>query len=309
MPCKKPLEAFKDASGGIVFSELKRHDIRAAIDLPCGQCQWCRLERSRQWAVRCLHEIQLHEHNCFITLTYDDAHLPPAGNLVYNDFQAFMKRLRQDHARACKKQNRSAGKIRFYAAGEYGTKFDRPHFHAILFGTNFNDKILYSGKDKTALYTSKHLDALWRQGECKIGAATFESAAYIARYIMKKITGDPAEEHYKRTNPETGEISNLKPEFNKMSLRPGIGQKWQEKYERDIWPKGKIIVNGIETNVPKYYKKKHKQKGGIKRDETENLQYENEKLAMKNWQDNTPERRLVKDEVLRAKLNLNQRKL
>ena len=113
---------------------FKRRLGSSYVALPCGQCHGCRLERSRQWAVRCLHESTLHAQNCFITLTYDDANLPTNGSLYYPDFQKFVRSLRD------------AGYIfRYYMAGEYGSNFDRPHYHSILFGMHFPDKT-YFGK-------------------------------------------------------------------------------------------------------------------------------------------------------------------
>ena len=151
--------------------------------VPCGQCIGCRLERSRQWAIRCVHEASLHTDNCFITLTYSPDCLPSDGSLNHDDFQKFFKRLRKHIA---------PKKIRYYMCGEYGedlqqpSKLGRPHFHACLFGLDFDDKQLYIVRDDVKLYTSATLEKIWGKGFVTIGDVTFESAAYVARYIAKK---------------------------------------------------------------------------------------------------------------------------
>ena len=176
MSCVHPLSAYQCTDGSIVFDERRKHDISRSLQLPCGQCIGCRLERSRQWAMRCLHEAQLHENNCFITLTYDDAHLPGDRSLHYSDFQKFLKRFRKSLGGA---------KIRYYMAGEYGEKFGRPHWHACIFGYDFHDKKLFKRTAAGSLiYTSEHLKKLWPFGHSSIGDVTFESAAYVARYII-----------------------------------------------------------------------------------------------------------------------------
>ena len=175
-------------------------DIVQAVSLPCGQCIGCRLERSRQWAMRCVHEAQLHEHNCFITLTYDDTHLPSDQSLHYRDFQLFIKRLRKRFPTT---------KISYYMAGEYGENFGRPHYHACIFGLDFHDKKLWKRTTSGSLiYRSSDLEALWPFGYSSIGDVNFESAAYVARYIMKKQTN---KQHYQYSDLETGEIIQMTP--------------------------------------------------------------------------------------------------
>ncbi|MEY3590878.1 MAG: hypothetical protein RLZZ466_1399, partial [Bacteroidota bacterium] len=205
MPCYHPLTAFQCADGSIVFHERRWHNTVKNLSLPCGQCIGCRLERSRQWAMRCMHEAQLHENNCFITLTYDNTHLPSDGSLHYKDFQLFIKRLRKKFG---------IYRIRYYMAGEYGENFGRPHFHACIFGHDFHDKKLWRRSTSgSMLYRSQDLELLWPLGYSSIGDVNFESAAYVARYIMKKVTGHNSKQHYTQTDSETGEITTRKPEF------------------------------------------------------------------------------------------------
>lgn len=244
MACYHPIAAYRTADGSVVFSQLRRYDICSSIELPCGQCVGCRLERSRQWAMRCLHESSLYERNCFITLTYDEAHLPPDASLDYSHFQNFMKRLRFKFR---------GTRIRFYMCGEYGENFGRPHFHACLFNVDFDDKRVISRRDGVTLYSSQLLSELWPFGFSSIGDVTFESAAYVARYIMKKITGDAAESHYRIVDSDTGEIRYRTPEFNHMSLKPGIGSEWLERYSLDVFPLDYVVIRGVKVKPPKYY--------------------------------------------------------
>ena len=136
--------------------------------------------------MRCMHEKQSHERSAFITLTYDEEHLPQDGGLDVSHFQKFMKRLRKKR-----------GKVRFFHCGEYGDMKGRPHYHAILFGIDFwDDQVLVEEKNDNPYYISAELAQLWPFGQHRIGEVTFESSAYVARYIMKKITGKQAPEHY-----------------------------------------------------------------------------------------------------------------
>lgn len=204
------------------------------------------------WALRCVHEAKFHEQNCFVTLTYDPEHLPLDGSIQVTHFQNFMKELRASVA---------PKKIRFFGCGEYGEKIDpdyetklgRPHYHILLFGHDFDDSELYYQGDYN-LYTSQKLSKIWRKGHATVGALTKETAAYTARYCTKKISGEMAEEHYRRINRQTGEVNQLIPEFLLMSRRPGIARDWFEKYRKDT-RKGFVTQDGKIFGVPKYYQK------------------------------------------------------
>jgi hypothetical protein len=233
--------------GSVKFVSRSKKGVDGSLELPCGQCIGCRLERSRQWAMRCLHESSLYEDNSFITLTYDESNLPAGGSLNYPDFQRFMKRLRKNSKRP----------VRFYMGGEYGESTLRPHFHACLFGFDFSDKVYFrKSASGEKIYTSKFLESLWPFGLSSIGNVTFQSAAYIARYCVQKVTGDAADLHYSCPEfvDEDGVIRNsVVPEFNHMSLKPGIGAKWLEKYQTDVFPRDYVVINGVKTKPPKYY--------------------------------------------------------
>jgi hypothetical protein len=188
-------------------------------------------------------------------------------------------------------------------AGEYGEKFDRPHFHACIFGYDFSDKKFW---DKTPagsiLYRSSYLESIWTYGYSSVGDVTFESAAYVARYIMKKITGKPQQDHY--TDQETGVIRQ--PEYNKMSLKPGIGKSWLDTYETDVYPNDYVVVRGKKVRPPKYYDKIFHNKNPY---QFEELLYKRELSAKLNHEENTVARLAVKEQVTTAKLQKLKRNL
>lgn len=303
MPCFHPLRAFKTLGGDVVFAELKRHDIVTRLDLACGRCMGCRLDRAHDWAVRCLHEAQLHKENCFVTLTYEADELGRAPQtLNYDHFRLFIKRTRHWARRALPRLESGPRKLRFYMCGEYGEQLDRPHYHACLFGIDFPDKRVWSETKGT--YTSETLEQLWGHGFCTIGAITYESASYTARYITDKITGDLAEKHYEYIDHNTGEIKHRKPQFNKMSLKPGIGANWIDRFTTDVYPHGAVVVNGRETRPPKYYDKRFKK---THPDDYEDLAWQRERRALENHGERTEERLKVRETVLRARFNLKSR--
>lgn len=206
--------------------------------IPCGQCLGCRLERSRQWAIRCEQESKLWRHNCFVTLTYDDEHLPSGGTLVREDLQKFLKRLRVGLSRS-----NSVYAPRYFGCGEYGEQSARPHYHLILFNCRFDDQKHYSTRNGYDVFTSEKLQRYWKLGRTEIGSVTFESAAYVARYCVGKITGDAAEAHYR------GRL----PEFAAMSLKPGIGYNHFIRFRTDIYPNDFVVANGQKMAPPRYY--------------------------------------------------------
>lgn len=239
MTCYSPLHAWKgqdkkDKAKTLLVWKPAQSFRGQRLDLPCGQCVGCRLERSRQWAVRCMHESQMHEDNSFLTLTYNNENIPEGGTLVPKHFTDFMKRLRKSI---------EPKKVRYYHCGEYGENLGRPHYHALLFGYDPSDKRFFSSKGNNSIYTSDSLSKLWPYGYSVVGNISFESAAYVARYVMKKVTGDRAKEHY------TGRV----PEYTTMSRRPGIGKRWYEKFKTDVYPHDRIVVRGHATRPPRFY--------------------------------------------------------
>ena len=236
----------------------------------------------------------MHTYNSFITLTYDDEHLPEHSTLVKKHFQDFLKRLRKRF---------SSHRISFYHCGEYGDQKGRPHYHAILFGLDFLDKELYSSKKGYSLYTSKTLSKVWGKGHCLIGDATYATMAYTSRYITKRITGKAATAHYANGfDPATGEIFFKLPEYATMSTKPAIGLTWLHRYHTDLYPSDYLTINGRKRRPPKYFDDQMQNINPIALTSTKltrraNIDYEN----------NTPERLLIREEIAIARDNLFSR--
>ena len=187
MACYRPIDVFQVPGETRVFfgRPFLNQLVTREFQIPCGRCVGCRLRRSAEWATRVLHEASLYQVNSFITLTYNNEHLPSDGSLRYPDFQRFIKRLRERLRRD------GLADIRFYMAGEYGSKRGRPHYHACIFGYDFPDRVEWMRTPVgSLLYRSAFLESLWPYGYSSVGELTFESAAYTARYIMKKQFGD-----------------------------------------------------------------------------------------------------------------------
>lgn len=295
MACFSPLSAWQTESGGIVFAE--RGNIRRELQLPCGQCIGCRIDKAQAWATRCVHEAQVHDVSCFATLTYSDEHLPSDGSLNYEHFQLFLKRLRKRIA---------PQRVRFFMCGEYGEKTSRPHYHALLFGYRPSDLVCHSQKPYGILWTSDTLTNLWGLGHVTVGDVTEQSAGYCAQYATKKVTGPRAEAHYVSLNPSTGELSPITPEFARMSLKPGIGGPWLEKYRADIYNDDQVIINGKKRRPPKFYDKKQAE---YDPDLMENLVHKRTLRALENFTNNTGDRLAVREVVLKARLKQKEKTL
>lgn len=279
MTCYHPIQAWKrvghlneNGKAVIVFNRKEINGPVQEVQLPCGQCIGCRVKKSREWALRCVHESSLYDRNCFITLTFNEEYingkrmdingnvkkLYPGGTLIKADFQRFIKRLRKRFKGYNAVENKKGEvkyPIRYFHCGEYGEKMNRPHHHACIFNFDFEDKKLWVKRDGVELYRSEELEKLWPYGYCTIGAVTFKSAAYVARYVIKKISGKLAKDHYRRVDPETGEVIDLVPEYITMSRRPGIGMKWYERYSDEVFNKDFVTNNGSRIRVPSYYDK------------------------------------------------------
>lgn len=243
--------------------------------------------------MRCVHEAQMHDRNSFITLTYSPEKEPPDGGLHIEHWQLFAKRLRK-----------KIGSFRYFHCGEYGDINDRPHYHACIFGVDFSgDRTLLKDQRDHRLYRSKMLEDAWAMGHCSVGDLTFESAAYVARYVMKKITGDQAEEHYKRIDPETGEVFTIRPEYISMSRKPGIGKTWIDKYETDVYPSDQVVIEGRKFKPPRFYDEQ------INPDRLIDLKVKREERARARANENTPDRLATKERVLKAKMRRITREL
>lgn len=243
MSCYHPLTVWKypgDKSPIVFTPQPSPYE---QLRIPCGKCSGCRADQSLMWSIRAYHESTLHDRNCFVTLTYDDAHLPADGLIIKKHLQDFFKRLRRSLA---------PDKVRYIACGEYGDKTHRPHYHAILFGQDFRfDKVSINSD----LYTSPYLVERWGMGNVVIAPVTMSSICYVCGYVFKKI-GDP----------DT---------FSLASRRPPIGHNWLAKFHDDISRTGTVSIDGKEYPVPKRYLE-----WGM--DEFEHLKVARKEFALKN---------------------------
>lgn len=253
------------------------------IEIPCGKCIECRLKYSRSWADRCLLEAQQYKHNYFVTLTYNDDHLvmrdgvntvtgerTKAATLVKEDLQNFNKRLRRQYEYYG--HDTENDKIRFYGCGEYGssTKTHRPHFHVIYFNLDLdnpcpndpelNDKMKLQFYQRSPqgfnYYRSPFLEKLWSDKNKKqigfvlVADVTWESCAYTARYVMKKVNGDMSIIY---------ENLNILPEFVLMSRNPGIARDFYEKNKEKIFSLDYVSIptpsGGKRIYPSRYYEK------------------------------------------------------
>lgn len=300
MPCYGPIRGWYSSTlnptgkRSIVFKESDGNG--DSLEIPCGRCIGCRLERSRQWAIRILHESSLYDNNCFLTLTYDQTNLPKDQSLNLKHYQLFMKRLRKKFGPG----------IRFFHCGEYGEHTERPHYHACIFNFDFPDKYewrktnqghtiwrsqILDGQQNNETTRQQNPNALWPHGNAEIGTLSFESAAYVARYITKKVLGPNSDLAYLHPNYKENGLIKQK-EYTTMSRRPGIGQPWLKKYKSDVYPCDNIIIRGKQMRVPKYYDTQLGLENPILLEDLKELRAE---TAKKGAHDNTPERLQVKE--------------
>lgn len=294
--CYSPLKAFRDSQNNIIFDNSKGQGI-CALDLPCGQCIGCRLNHAEGWAVRMVHEAQLHEENSFITLTYNDENLPEGASLNYKHPQKFIKKLRKALSKTKYKD-----KIRFYRVGEYGDKLGRPHYHLIIFGFDFKAKLRYKGKENELsyhksnsgndYYESSMLTDLWDMGRCDVGEVNYNTCMYVAKYVTKKINGAQKHTHYGSKEPEKAS----------MSKRPAIGYEWLKTYYTDVYNEDSVIHDGrrlrtpssydkwLEKNNPELYEEiKQDRENSIRKltdQKTLTMQHENKVLSQKQFKRN-----------------------
>lgn len=337
MTCYSPLQGFKskaltkNGKRKIVFNPKEGlADGMIKMQAPCGQCVGCRLEYSRQWAIRCMHEASLHEDNSFITLTYNEKYLPKYGSLNYAHWESFMKRFREaiilpyaqpfvdsgfKKKEAIKLARPLSPKIRFYMGPEYSPK-GRPHYHALIFGYQFPDLVLHSIRNGIKLFTSEILANLWscpksdeRYGYVTVGNVTFQSAAYVARYMMKKVKGEDSELRYFSRDSEGrlfvdvgGEIHPIEPERARMSNKPGIASNWFDLYYKDVYNEvaDYVILDGRKVRPPRYYDVLYQRISPEDYDAIKEARVIDAKVFASN---NTPERLEVRRIVKEAQLN------
>jgi hypothetical protein len=265
-----------------------------------------------------MHESKSYEENSFITLTYSDEHLPRDMSLSLREWQLFLKKLRKAL---------SPQKIKTFHCGEYSPKRQRllgpttvhpdtvpdglrPHYHAIIFGFSFPDKELWSVRNDIPVYYSDFLSRVWGKGFCTIGDLTFESAAYVARYTVKKINGrlrnKPDENTgllpYERVCPVTGEVREVMPEYATMSR--GIGEKHYHRYTGDMYPRDSVVINGHETRPPRYYDELYKLEAPATLEAIKDKRCEQMEL---HQADNTRARLVAREKVKLAQLSMLKR--
>lgn len=225
------------------------------IIVPCGHCLGCRLDYSRRWADRMMLELDsVNGRACFLTLTYDNLHIkwshlddcdnPLFGTLDKRDCQLFLKRLRKYFTDL---------HIRFFLAGEYGEHTLRPHYHLIVFGLAPDDfpDLLPDGKNEFGqpYFKSQKLNDIWQNGRCVIAGVNWQTCAYVARYVTKKLSGPWSIDYA---------VRNVIPEFSLMSRKPGIGKPYLDAHP-DCLDLANINLStpdgGLKIMIPKYFLK------------------------------------------------------
>lgn len=284
MSCFHPLKGYRGVDGGFRYSSRHSPD-QVLMTVRCGQCIGCRLDRAREWGVRIAHEASLHDESSFLTLTYSPEALPDDYSVSIRAVQLFFKRLRKAI---------SPARVRYFVCGEYGDpeRGRRPHYHAIVFGFGFPDKVVWRrSKSGHLCYRSAFLEKLWPYGSSEIGSVTRETGAYVARYCLKKVGGPPAADHYRWLHPGTGEVVELRPEFAVCSRRPGLGAGWLRRFETDAFPSAFLVLEGRRCPIPRFYSKlvSEEQRAGA----AEEVAYR----ALARLGDCTPDRLQVREEL------------
>lgn len=233
--------------------------------IPCGQCIGCRIDYSRMWADRCILEAKDYVNNAFVTLTYAPEHLPKLQpvvdietgeafdwpTLVPDHLTKFMKDLRRYY-----EHHYNHDGIRFYACGEYGEDGGRPHYHLLIFNLPVPDKVYwFTNNDHENIYVSDSISKIWGKGIVTIGDVTWNSAAYVARYVVKKQKGNT-----KGCVDIPGHlVTGIQPEFVRMSRRPGIAFKYYDENKDKFYENDEIVISvrGKARTIkpPRYYDK------------------------------------------------------
>lgn len=206
----------------------KKYGRENVVLLPCGSCAACVLSRRKAWSVRCACEALDHQETCFITLTYDDLHLPTTMDQVKVDLRKFIKSIRNSDI-----------KVRYFGCGEEGSQTSRKHAHVILFGFMPKDLVFVGNSaSNEAMFESKFLTNLWKKGLVKVQFFTPRTAAYVAGYVSKKL--------------------GSKVGFQVQSTRPGLGFNFYKKHFRELLKYQKVFVNlgvGEGAALPRYFQK------------------------------------------------------
>lgn len=237
----------------------------------------------------------MHPQNSMVNLTYDNEHLPKNYSVSKTELQLFLKRLRK---------SLEPQKIRYFACGEYGDQTLRPHYHLLIFNYRPTDLKYYkTSKSGHPIFTSESLSKIWTYGHADLGSVTYQSAGYIARYAMKKLSGENERtaDYYTRQHPLTGTFHTVEPEFCLSSRRPGLGSTWFDKFKSDCFPADYIIVDGKRHPVPTYYSKK------LEEEEAKPFKRARKAQQVKDKANSTPERLKVREQVLASKISTLKR--
>lgn len=239
MACFWPRRIYRSPAGSVSSVETPDSQV---FSVPCGGCEGCRQARALDWSTRCRDEASLWDRSIFATLTYDEAPL----TLVPRDLQLFLKRLRRGF---CGEEELNGRRpIRFFACGEYGDRFGRPHYHALLF--NFAGRpVARTGKET---FECAAVGSCWPHGRTLVGPLQPGAAAYVAGYAAKKVGKLRWQQLGSVVDPETGEVVEPVQEFARMSLRPAIGRGWVDKFGEELLS-GFAVRNGRRLPIPRYY--------------------------------------------------------
>lgn len=267
-----PTGKFYSKSGKPVYEFIKEPEDKTflncyedgVIQVPCGKCLGCRLDYSRQWADRMMLELQTSKKAIFVTLTYDNEHIPMRFDdddqfigytLCKEDCQLFMKNIRRDYDG---RDGHPYAKIRFYLSSEYGPTFGRPHYHCILFGLGLDDFPLAEFKGKNELgqdfFDVPELRKAWPNGFVTVSDVSWATCAYVARYTMKKV--------FEEQSSLSGFECGVEREFSLMSRRPGIGAEYLAEHDDALDYHTISVSSGKGAHkmyIPNYYLRKVKE--------------------------------------------------
>lgn len=247
MSCDFPKKAyFVQGRSQPVFSRPSGHS-GASILVRCWQCLGCRLWVRADWQTRCMLEARMHEHNTFVTCTYDDEHLPKDLDVSLVESQLFVARLRKA----------VGSPLTFMSLGEYGDRTARPHYHYTVFGLKAENLALFSAKRGNCLYRSASLEAVWGRGNVLVAEATPQTMAYVAGHQLKDLVNVRERQRtgYELVDVNTGELRKRRVPFRTQSNRPAIGKRWFDEFWRDVFvaQDGTVILNGERRAAPRYF--------------------------------------------------------
>ncbi len=229
--------------------------------LPCGKCLGCRLEYSKEWANRCVLEAKTTQNNWFMTLTYDEEHIKEClkpvidketgeyghiESLIPNHLSEFIKELRRNI-----EYHKNLQGVRFYGCGEYGSRGGRPHYHLLMYNLPLDDLAEEWKKDGFITFSSENVSRIWGKGIVTVNEFSWETAAYTARYMLKKLKGRDAKEQYKG--------AGIEPEFSRCSRRPGIGYEYYRQNRDKIYQTDSIVIHGTTCKPPTYFDRMFKE--------------------------------------------------